>query len=135
MYPYGMQQIQPAQPQGPVPQFIQTEQFREYIEREVLTVIKSLLNNPDIDQKRIKEIAKHTLQLLALGTAIDELYRLAIKLDENYPELRPVVIKLMNEYEEKYNKKAVDNVSALIKEGKYDDAQNVMLKVLQFKGA
>lgn len=134
MYPYGMSQIQSTPSNDPVPQFIQTEQFREYIEREVLTVIKSLLNNPEIDQKRIQEIARHTLQLLALGTAIDELYRLAIKLDENYPELRPVVIKLMNEYEQKYNKKAVDHVSALIKEGKYDDAQNAMLKVLQFKG-
>lgn len=130
-----MSQVQPLSTTDEANQIIKTEQFREYIEREVLDVIKSLLDKPDIDQNRIKEIAKHTLQLLALGTAIDELYKLAIKLDENYPELRPVVIKLMNEYEQKYNKRAVEQVSNLIKQGKYEDAQNVMLKVLEFKGA
>jgi hypothetical protein len=130
-----MSQVQPLSTTDQANQIIKTEQFREYIEREVLDVIKSLLDKPDIDQNRIQEIAKHTLQLLALGTAIDELYKLAIKLDENYPELRPVVIKLMNEYEQKYNKRAVEQVSNLIKQGKYEDAQNVMLKVLEFKGA
>ncbi len=129
-----MSQISAPQASDLSTKFIQTEKFREYIEREVLGVIKELLEKPETNQKRIQEIAKHTLQLLALGTAIDELYRLAIKLDDDFPELRPVVIKLMNEYEAKYNRKAVDQVSSLIKEGKYDDAQNVMLKVLQFKG-
>ena len=72
--------------------------------------------------------------LMQPGLSIDELYKNAIKMDDKYSELGPVVIMIMKEYEGKYNKKAVAEVSTLIKQGDYVAAQNMVMKVLMYKG-
>ncbi len=109
------------------------EEFRKYIEHEVLMIIRKLTESGETDQTRIQEIAKMTLDIIRPGMTVDELYQNAVKLDDKFSELAPVVIKLMQEYEEKYNRKAVLAVSKLVREGKYDEAQTVVKKVLQFK--
>lgn len=109
------------------------EEFREYIEKEVLTIIKDLAEKGQTPPERIQEMAKLTLELVKPGMTFEQLYHNAAQLDDQYSELAPVVVKLMREYEEKYHKKALESVSLLIKSGKYDDAQSMVKKVLQFK--
>ena len=114
-------------------QYVEAQAFRQYIETEVLKIVKGLAEKGETTKERIQEIAQLTLNLIKPNMTIEELYLAAVKLDDRYSELAPIVVKIMKEYEEKYNKKALVSVSALIKGGKYDEAQAMVKKVLAFK--
>jgi len=111
------------------------EKFRRFIEVEVLKIIKQLISERKTKQSVLQAISKKTLTLIKPGMSLDQLYANAVKLDDDFPQLAPLVFKIMKEYEEKYEKKALDQVSALIKNGQYDQAQTVVKKVLAFKAA
>lgn len=121
------------QPSVPSPNLNSAEEFRKFIEVEVLKIIKKLAEEGKTTRERIQEIARRTLDLIKPGMTIDELYQNAVKLDDQHPELAPVVYAVMKEYEQKYEKRAIDQVSAFVKAGKYDEAQTLVKKVLQFK--
>lgn len=110
-----------------------SEQFRKFVEVEVLKVIKALAEAGNTPKERVQEIARMTLDMVKPEMTLQELYINAVKLDDSYPELAPVVFKLMKEYEEKYAQKALSQVSQLIKSGKYADAESMVKKILQFK--
>lgn len=120
-------------PSASSPNLNSAEEFRKFIEVEVLKIIKNLAEEGKTTRERIQEIARRTLDLIKPGMTIDELYQNAVKLDDQHPELAPVVYAVMKEYEQKYEKKAIEQVSAFVKAGKYDEAQNLVKKVLQFK--
>lgn len=109
------------------------EEFRKMIEVEVLKIIKDLAEKGEAPQEKIQAIARLTLDLIQPGMTLENLYHNAVKLDDQYSELAPVVIKIMREYEEKYGKKTLTAVSELIKQGDYDQAENMVKKLLQFK--
>jgi len=109
------------------------EQFRKYIESEVLKVMQRLVEGKTVKSEYIKEMARETLLLIKPHMTMEELYTNAVKLDDHFTELAPVVFKIMKKYEEEYSMKAIGSVSSLIKSGHYDDAQNMVKKVLLFK--
>lgn len=109
------------------------EEFRKYIESEVLDIIQKLNESEEVDPARIQAIAGLTLELIKPGMTLEQLYQNAIKLDDQYSELAPLVVKIMRQYEDKYEKRALEQVSALVKSGQYVKAQNMVKKVLQFK--
>lgn len=111
----------------------QAEEFRKFIEREVLKIIADLTKQNDTSQEKIQTLAQLTLDLIKPGMGLEELYKNTVKLDDHHPELAPVVFKVMKEYEEKYEHKALEHVSQLVKSGKFDEAQTLMKKVLEFK--
>lgn len=110
-----------------------SQEFRRFIEKEVIKIISDLAGKPNIDEKRIRGMAQITFDLIRPGMTLEQLYQNAVKLDDQYPELAPVVFKIMKEYEEKYEKKALEIVSQLIRQGQFDQAQAMIKKVLQFK--
>ncbi len=114
-------------------QLEQAETFRKFIEVEVLKIIKSLADTQQVAPERLQAIAQNTLELIQPGMDLKELYQNAVKLDDHYPELAPVVYKIMKVYEEKYEKKALDQVSQLIKTRKFEQAEELVKKVLKFK--
>lgn len=109
------------------------EEFRKFIEIEVLKIIKQLAEKETTPSERIQAMAKLTLELIGPMMSLEELYQNAVKLDDQYPELAPVVFQIMKEYEEKYEKKALEQVSQLVRSGQYDQAQEMVRKVLKFK--
>lgn len=109
------------------------EEFRKFIEVEVLKIIQKLAEAGTTPQDRVQAIAQSTLDLIKPEMTLEQMYQSAVKLDDTYSELAPVVTKLMQEYEEKYEKKALAVVSQLIKAGQYDQAQDLVKKVLLFK--
>ena len=113
--------------------YIQAEELREFIEREVLIIIKDLAKVEGMTKEKIQSIARRTLELIRPGMNLEELYSNAVKLDDNYMELAPVVVKVMREYEQKYEKKALEQVTQLIKSKQFDQAQEMVKKVLAFK--
>lgn len=109
------------------------EEFRAYIEKEVLEIIKVLADKGQTEPERIQDMAKLTLELIQPGMTLEQLYQNSVKLDDSYSELSPVVFKVMKQYEDKYEKKALEQVSSYIKSGNYDQAEDMVKKVLQFK--
>src|SRR3972149_4343425 len=123
------QTVQPAA-NNSIPQ---AEDFRKMIEVEVLKIIKDLAEKGQTPQERIQELAQLVLDLIKPGMNLEELYSNAVKLDDRHSELAPVVFKVMKEYEEVYEKKALTHVNQLIKSGNFDQAQDMVKKVLKFK--
>jgi hypothetical protein len=109
------------------------EEFRKFIEVEVLKIIKKLAEGGKTPKERIQDIARRTLELIKPGMTLEELYNSAVKLDDYHPELAPVVFALMKQYEQEYEKRAIEQVSAFVRSGKYNEAQELVKKVLEFK--
>lgn len=107
--------------------------FRKFIEYEAATTIISLLEKGMIDQPKSEKLSQLTLDLITPGMTVEELYLNGVKLDDHDPELAPVVYKIMKIYEEKFEKKALSQVSAMVKNKQYAHAEDLVKKVLQFK--
>jgi len=111
----------------------QAEELQRFIEKEVLKLIKSLAEQEGMTKEKVQNVAKRTVELIHPGMKLEELYQNAVKLDDNCSELAPIVVLIMREYEQKYEKKALDQVSELIKLKQFDQAQDMVKKVLTFK--
>lgn len=79
-----------------------SKQFQEYIEKEILEAIKELSKKEGMTKERLQEIARFTLQLIHESMTLPELYENMIQLDDKFPELSPVIGKIIKEYLEKY---------------------------------
>ncbi|MDH7476351.1 MAG: hypothetical protein QHH09_02660 [Microgenomates group bacterium] len=110
-----------------------SKKFCQFIEVEVLKIIKQLLKEGITQKEKIQAMAQLTLNLIKPWMSLEELYRNAAKLDDTYPELSPVVFKVMKEYEEKYEKKALNEVTKMVRAGNYDQAQAMVKKILNYK--
>jgi hypothetical protein len=113
--------------------YIQAEELRQFIEKEVLKVMEKLVDDETSTKEKLQGIARKTLELIRPGMPIDELYQNTVKLDDDCSDLAPVVIIVMREYETKYARKALTQVSNLIKTKKFDQAQELVKKVLEYK--
>jgi len=111
----------------------QSEDFRKFIEIETLKIIKKLVENGQTEKERIQAIAQRTLGLIRPGMNLEELYKNAVKLDDNFSELSPLVYVVMRQYEEKYEKKALEQVTQLVKDQQFHQAEAMVKKVLSFK--
>lgn len=114
-------------------QIATADDFRKFIEVEVLKIIRSLAEKGETPKEKVQSMAQTTIHLIQQDMTLEEMYINAVKLDDNFPELAPVVFSLMKEYEQKYERRAVSHVSQLVHEGKYDEAQEMVKKVLKFK--
>lgn len=114
-------------------QHVREEQFRKFIEREVLKVLQTMAEDTESKPEDIQKIAQDTLNVIKPGMNLEELYKAAIQLHTMHSSLASIVITIMREYEEKYERKALNHVSQLMKENKYEDATDMIQKVLQYK--
>jgi soluble cytochrome b562 len=122
----------PASPVSVQTDLQKAESFRMYIEQEVLKIITSVVEK-GADKDHVQAMAQTVLDNVKPGMTVDELYRATAKLDDSFPEFAPVVFSIMEAYEDKFEKRAVDEVSSLVRSGKYDDAQAMVKKVLEYK--
>lgn len=107
--------------------------FRNFVEKEATETILSLLEKGTIDEDKAGILSQLTLDLIAPGMTIEELYLNAVKLDDSNSEMAPVVYKIMKTYEEKFEKKAIAQVSDMVKKKQFSQAEDLVKKVLQFK--
>jgi len=109
------------------------EAFRKFIEVEVLKIIKKLAEEGKTPEERLRAMARKTLELIKPGMTVEELFQNAAHLDDQFTELSPVVFAVMKEYEQKYEKKALEQVTQLVRSGNYDQAEAIVKKVLAYK--
>ena len=104
-----------------------TEDYRKKIELEILQIIEDKLKSHQMDATRAKEIARYVLDSLHPNMNINEIYETVQNFDDHFSELIPVVLKVSKDYDERVKKAVVDHITALLKQGKVDEA-NILLK-------
>jgi len=98
------------------------EDLRQSVELRAVELIKGGLESGTISEPRAQELSQIVLDTIHPGMSLEELYRAIPKLDDTAPELSPVVLPVVRQYEETYGIKAVEDVRALIRTGQYDAA-------------
>jgi len=98
------------------------DELREQIELEAVDFIRLKLESGDLTDVRAKQLAQRVLDVLTIGMTFEELYRAIPLLDDTMPELAPVVLPHVRDYETNVTSQALETVRDLIKQGQYDAA-------------
>ncbi|MCL4360009.1 hypothetical protein M1555_02015 [Patescibacteria group bacterium] len=106
------------------------DDIRQDIEIKVVELLKTLVESGRMSDERSQVIAQKVLDTLRPGMTYEELYRAIPKLDDNCPEVSPVILPYMKEYEEKVTKKAADTVRNLIRQGQFDAATRLATRAI-----
>lgn len=109
------------------------EELRQDIELKVVEMIKEKLAAGSMTEKRSQEVAQHVLDVLKPGMSFDELYQAIFHLDDMYGELAPIVLPHIKTYEDTVMKQIQKGVQNLIREGKYDEAEQLATKAINGK--
>src|SRR3989344_5517240 len=98
------------------------DELREQIELEIVELLRTKLDAMEITDTRAKAIAQRALDVLRVGMSFEELYKAIPTLDDTMPELAPVVLPHIRDYETNVTTQALENVRNLIKLGQFDAA-------------
>ena len=98
------------------------DELREQIELEIVELLRAKLDAMEITDTRAKAIAQRALDVLRVGMSFEELYKAIPTLDDTMPELAPVVLPHIRDYETNVTSQALKNVRNLIKQGQFDAA-------------
>ena len=98
------------------------DDIRQQIELQVVELIKAKLADGTMTDERSQQISERVLEILKPSMTLEELFRAIPKLDDNCPELSPLILPLLRDYEQNVAQKAVGSVRDLIKLGQYDAA-------------
>lgn len=106
------------------------DDLRQQIELSVVELIKSRLTDGSITEERAQALSQIVLDTIKPDMSFEALYKAAAKLDDHAPELAPIVLPLMQEYEKTIVSQAQHTVSSLIRQGQYDAATNLAQKAI-----
>lgn len=98
------------------------DEVRQHIEFDVVELLKKTLSEGTMTEERSKIISKTVLDLLQPGMDLTTLYKAIMKLDDECPELSPIVLPFAKQYEEEIAQKATTQVQNYIRIGQYDAA-------------
>jgi hypothetical protein len=109
----------------PHTEYMSPDEIRQQIEFKVVEMLKDAIGKGTLTEDRAQTISQHVLSTLQPGMSLEELYRAIPKLDDSFPELSPLILPILREYEENVNKKAMKSVGELIRQGQYDAAEKL----------
>ncbi|MBI5613723.1 hypothetical protein HY947_02255 [Candidatus Gottesmanbacteria bacterium] len=98
------------------------DDLRQQVELAVVELIKKKLADGSMTEERSQMISQNVLDTLQPGMSFEELYRALPRLDDAFPELSPVIVPHLREYEDHITQQAAGTVRELIKQGQYDAA-------------
>jgi hypothetical protein len=98
------------------------DELRQKIELQVVELLKKSIEKGSMTEERAQQISQKVLDTLKPGMTFEELYKAIPRLDDTASELAPILVPILKEYEENVNKKALESVRELIRQGQYDAA-------------
>lgn len=110
--------------------YMSPDDIRQQVELQVVELIKAKLADGSMTEERAQQASQIVLDTLKPGMSFEELYRAIAKLDDTVQELAPVVLPIMQQYEDKIVKPIGQNVSELIRQGQFDAASNLAKKAI-----
>lgn len=106
------------------------DDIREQIEADIVDLIKSKVEAEEMTEERAQGLAQLILEKLKPGMSLEELYRTLPHLDDNYNEISHIVVPYLRDYEDGVAKPAIAQVSQLIRDGHYKEAQELADRVI-----
>jgi hypothetical protein len=105
------------------------DELREEIELKIVELLKEKLESGEMTEDRAAALSEQTLTILTPGMSYEQLYKAVASLDNRNPELAPIVLPYMRQYEKDIAGQGLENVRELIKQGQYDAAAKLGKKV------
>jgi hypothetical protein len=105
--------------------------LREQVQKNVVEIITSGLQDGTITEERAKIIAKMILEKLPEGITFDEFITILPGLDDEYSEISGVIVPIMEQYEKKMKEENDIKITELIKHGKIDDALDLTNQAIE----
>lgn len=109
------------------------DDLRGQVELLVVELIKRGLEAGTMTEARAQELSQTVLDTIRPGMNFEELYKAIAMLDDCAPELSPVVLPMVKEYEEHVAQQALHGVKELIAQGQYDAATTLAQNVVDQK--
>lgn len=107
------------------------DDIRQQIELKVVELIKKKLADGTMTDERSQQISQTVLDSLQPGMSFEELYKAIPKLDDTFPELSPIILPILKEYETNVTQQVKQNVENLIKQGQFDAAAKLAQKAVE----
>lgn len=107
------------------------DDIRQQIELQVVELIKARTAEGSMTEERSQAISQRVLDILQPGMSLEELYRAISKLDDNAPELSPIVIPYLRDYETNVTQKAHEEIRRLMGAGQFDAAAKLGEKAIK----
>lgn len=112
-----------------------SEVYREKIERDILAILEEKLRNGQMDAERAKAIARMVLDKLHPPLTLEQIYKIAPTLDDHFTELAKAVMPVMKDHDEQLRTIVSEHAEKLIKSGNIDDALTALQEATKQKGA
>ncbi len=107
------------------------DDIRQQIELKVVELIKARMADASMSEERSQEVSQRVLDLLQPGMSLQELFQAIAKLDDAMPELSPIVIPYLRDYELNVTQKAQEEIRKMIKAGQFDAAARLAEKAIK----
>lgn len=107
------------------------DDIRQQIELKVVELVKAGMADGTITEERSQKLSQRVLDLIQPGMSMEALYKAIAKLDDAMPELSPIVLPYLVDYEHNVTKQAQETVRNLIKQGQFDAAAILAEKVIK----
>lgn len=105
--------------------YMSPDDVRQQLELQIVELIKAKLADGSLTEERAQQISQIVLDTIRPGMSFEELYKAIPRLDDTAQEISPVILPFLKQYEENVNKKALDQITNLIKQGQYDAASQL----------
>lgn len=110
-----------------------SDEYLEKIEKDILLIIEEKLVNGQMDADRASTIARMILEKLHPPLSLDQIYAIVPTLDDEFHELAKAVLPIQREHEEKVREVVAKHAEVLIKEGRFDEAKAILLEANKSK--
>lgn len=107
------------------------DDIREQIEADIVDLIKTKVEAEEMTEERAQALAQMVLDKLKPGMSLEALYKTLPHLDDLFSEISHIVVPYLRDYEEGVAKPAIAQVSQLIKNGQYKEAQELADRVIK----
>ncbi|HLD24353.1 MAG TPA: hypothetical protein VJB96_00330 [Patescibacteria group bacterium] len=107
------------------------DEIREHIEASIVDLIKQKVEAEEMSEDRAQQLAQIVLEKLKPGMSLEDLYKALPNLDDQFSEISHIIVPYLRDYEQGVAKPAVEQVSHLIKAGRYSEAQDLADRVIK----
>jgi len=107
------------------------EEYRKKIELDILKIIEEKLTNGQMDIDRAKAIARMVLDKLHPPLTLEQIYKIAPTLDDEFQELTAAIAPVLKDHEEEITKIVTEHAQMLIKSGKINEATKILKEAKQ----
>ena len=107
------------------------DDIREQVEADIVDFIKTKVEAEEMTEDRAQSLAQLVLDKLKPGMSLEEVYKALPHLDDTFTEISHIIVPYLRDYEEGVTKPAITQVSQLIKNGHYKEAQELADRVIR----